>query len=317
MLLDLTPDCIKALTPDGVVLTLNKAGRRALNVPDDSPFGMTWLSLLPEEVHPAATAALQVAITGQSTRFLGKSLQAGQEIFWDNLLLPLIDPAQGVISILCISRDVSEKVALETKLERALERERILAREMRHRIKNMFSVVSGLSAIAQAEARSQGDQAAASGIFQGKLDALSRASDAIFETDIAGGSDLVSFRSIIEAILKPYGSRCEIVSDDVQKIRRSDVTTYALILHEMATNSVKYGALSNSKGTVILSWSNRGSSLDLEWTETGGPAIDYQGRIGFGTQMVDRVVRSAQGAVQRSWLKCGLAAIVSLPAVSG
>src|SRR5690606_27745156 len=99
--------------------------------------------------------------------------------YWDNLLTPIMDVSGRVLSILCVSRDVTTKTQLERELEAAVTREKLLSREMQHRIKNLFAVVSGLITIAEKEAR----QPSADGlgkILRQKLDALTRASDALF-----------------------------------------------------------------------------------------------------------------------------------------
>jgi PAS domain S-box-containing protein len=136
-MLDATPDCIKVVSVDGNLLTMNRAGCVALNMPEDSGFGMPWLSLLPEDVQPAGMDALCRAAAGQTARFTGKSHSPSGTIYWDNLLTPLVDDRGLVLSILCVSRDVTEKTLLERKLEEAVDREKLLAREMRHRIKNL------------------------------------------------------------------------------------------------------------------------------------------------------------------------------------
>jgi hypothetical protein len=204
-MLDATPDCIKVVSVDGKLLTMNRAGCLALNVPENSGFGMPWLPLLPEDVHPAGTEALRKAAAGQSARFPGKSISPGGTTYWDNLLTPLIDVNGVVLSILCVSRDVTGKTLLERELEEAIERERLVAREMRHRIKNIFSVVSGLVYIAEKEAAAAGTSAAATDILRGKLDALSRASDAVFTQENGGGCDTdpVDVATIVPSVLRP------------------------------------------------------------------------------------------------------------------
>lgn len=314
-MLDATPDCIKVLSVDGDLLAMNRAGCNALGVSTNSNFGMPWLSLLPKEIHPAGLEALQRARAGQHARFPGKSISPDGTIYWDNLLTPVIDASGSLLSILCVSRDITEKTKLERKLEEAANRERLLAREMQHRVKNLFSVVSGLISISEREADAASAPDAAMDILREKLGALSRASDAALaeidlETDEVGDADL---QSLITSVLQPYGDRCAFQGEPMH-VRRAIITTLALLLHELATNSVKYGSLSTAEGGIAVRWTSNGQALDLAWTESGGPSIPAPpGRRGFGTEMADRMVRSIGGTIDRTWDRKGLIVDLRLP----
>jgi len=314
-MLDATPDCIKVLSVDGKLLMMNRAGCFALGVPEDSEFGMSWLPLLPDEVHHAGAEALYKAAAGQTARFPGKSVSPKGTIYWDNLLTPLVDVSGQVLSILCVSRDVTEKTLLQRELAEAVDRERLLAREMRHRIKNLFSVVAGLISISMREASSNNGSEAVVDILREKLGALSRASDAVFAQENGQGGDTgpVDIGAVITSVLRPYGDRCTAIGKTAL-IRRDTITTFALFLHELATNSVKYGALSKEEGNVTVRWVAHDNSLDLTWIETGGPQVlSPPKRLGFGTEMVDRVVRSLGGAINRTWRTEGLIVDVHFP----
>jgi two-component sensor histidine kinase len=295
---------------------MNRAGCLALYVPEDSEFGMSWLPLLPKEVHPAGREALRKAAAGDAARFPGKSISPEGAVYWDNLLTPLVDAAGQILSILCVSRDVTEKTLIELQLEEAVDREKLLAREMRHRIKNLFSVVSGLISISVREADSADSAEAAIEILREKLGALSRASDAVFsqENGGRGEADPVDLGTIVTSVMQPYGHRCT-VSGTTVSISRDVIPTFALLLHELATNSVKYGALGKDDGNVTVHWMANDNSLDLTWIETGGPTISSPPKHrGFGTEMMDRIVRSVGGTINRAWRAEGLEADLHFPA---
>lgn len=314
-MLDATPDCIKVVSLDGKLLKMNLAGCVALGVPADSAFGMPWLPLLPEEVRPQGEVALQRAAAGHAARFPGKSLSSDGVVYWDNLLTPIFGDAGEVLSILCVSRDITEKTLLEEELHASIDREKLIAREMNHRIKNLFSVVSGLIFIAEKEAASASAPDTATNILREKLGALSRASDAAFLVETRGDGDAapVDLERVVRSVLEPYGDRCTISGHDTS-IRRDSVSTFALFLHELATNAVKYGAFSIGTGNVAVHWVATDDLLNLTWVETGGPAVAISpDRLGFGTQMVDRIVRGAGGAISRTWRTEGLVADLQLP----
>lgn len=97
-------------------------------------------------------------------------------------------------------------------------------------------------------------------------------------------------------------------------VGRDAVTTFALLLHELATNSVKYGALSAIGGSVTLRWKSDGQALDLSWIETGGPPVSTsRNRSGFGSEMIDRSLRSVGGSIERNWSVGGLVVELSMP----
>ncbi len=315
-MLDATPDCIKILSVDGKLLAMNKAGCLALGVPQESEFGMPWLPLLPEGVHACGLEALRTAAEGQGARFPGESLSAdGALRYWDNLLTPIISAAGAVQWILCVSRDVTARTLLERELEDAIAREKLLAREMHHRIKNVFAVVSGLITLSEKEAQRDTAPEPATKILRGKLGALSRASDTAFafSDDAHGAAGPADLMSLVSAVLQPYGDRCS-ASGSQLAIGRETVTMLALLLHELATNSVKYGALSADRGAVAVRWRLHADAFELTWTENGGPPMAASPRReGFGGEMVERIVHAAGGEVARTWKAEGLVARLRLP----
>lgn len=314
-MLNATPDCIKLLSIDGRLLTMNRAGCVALNVPEDAEFGMPWLPLLPDPVRQLGLEALHKAAAGHNARFPGRSQSPDGIMYWDNLLTPVVDASGQVLSILCVSRDVTATRKLEQELEFAVSREKLLSREMQHRIKNLFAVVSGLISIAEKEAAKEHSPEAATSILRQKLSALSRASDAAFadpETQKLG-LHRVDLLSLVVSVLQPYGDRCKAIGGEAT-ISRNNMTTLALFLHEQATNSVKHGALGSDQGLVSVQWKTDDQRLDLTWAESGGPTISAAPeREGFGSEMIDRLVRSAGGTVDRSWCSEGLVIELHLP----
>lgn len=313
-MLDSTLDCIKVLSVDGRLRMMNRAGCTALNVPEDSGFGMPWLPLLPEDVRAAGEQAISVAASGKPAQFCGKSESPTGTVYWDNLLTPLIDRDGNVVSILCISRDVTKKTVLENALAHALERETLLAHEMRHRIRNILSVVTGLVSLSTREAASSADPGRAIEILKDKLGALARASDAVFaqEDAVADQATHIDLNTVVSSVLQPYGARCTAAGESTV-ICQTMVTTVALLLHELATNAVKYGALAGDEGGVHVSWKSTCDTLHLRWQEKGGPGIESQpASSGFGTQMVDRVIRASGGAIERRWRDDGLTVDLAL-----
>ncbi|MBC7032876.1 sensor histidine kinase, partial [Salmonella enterica subsp. enterica serovar Enteritidis] len=80
----------------------------------------------------------------------------------------------------------------------------------------------------------------------------------------------------------------------------------ALVLHELGTNANKYGGLSNEAGRVRLEWRLRGTMLELEWAESGGPAVAAPSRRGFGTALIERSLKAEGGSAVASFAPEGL-----------
>jgi PAS domain S-box-containing protein len=120
-MLDASVDCIKVITADGLLTHMNRAGCDALGLTEDSPFGMTWVDLLPESVRASGREAVAIARRGEAARFPGSSQLPGEPPrYWDNMLTPLHREGDEVMSILCMSRDVTLQREAEMRLELAV-----------------------------------------------------------------------------------------------------------------------------------------------------------------------------------------------------
>jgi two-component sensor histidine kinase len=174
------------------------------------------------------------------------------------------------------------------RFQDAAENERILARELAHRIKNVLQLVSIISRHTFAD---QVPIARARGEFEGRIAALADANTRILESD-GGGSDL---RELITAALAAFGDCLEQrrVRLDGPRVALEPDRTVPLMLaiHELATNAMKYGALSAATGLVEISWTcdpAASPAFRLHWRETGGPTVRTPDRRGFGSQLIER-----------------------------
>ncbi|NSZ66415.1 sensor histidine kinase (plasmid) [Agrobacterium tumefaciens] len=177
----------------------------------------------------------------------------------------------------------------------AIEREVELRLELNHRIKNILASVTSIFKMTRRSASTVEELAAD---FTGRLQALSNVHTAVFE---AGGEE-VSLSSVIAMIVAPYNgdglSRIKASGPDV-RISRTSATTIALCLHELTTNAIKYGALSQKDGSVDVVWSMSEEAspvFSLDWIETGGPAVVEPKRQGYGTKYLRSALTSVFGA---------------------
>jgi two-component sensor histidine kinase len=174
----------------------------------------------------------------------------------------------------------------------SIERERELRLELNHRVKNILASVTSIFQMTRRGAETVEELA---GDFTGRLQALSNVHTAVFE---AGGEE-VSLTSVVDLTISPYNSngvsRIAVSGEDVV-ISREAGTTIALCLHELITNAIKYGALSQPHGHVAIAWTVSNAiapAFSLTWIEAGGPPVREPTRQGYGT----RYVRSALGSL--------------------
>ena len=116
-MLDVSVDCIKIITPNGLVSHMNKSGCIALLGKEKvKTFGMEWLGLLPPEVREQGKKAIKEAAKGKNARFAGKSVFGNLTMYWDNILTPVVNENGQTTSILCVSRDITKQRIAEEKL---------------------------------------------------------------------------------------------------------------------------------------------------------------------------------------------------------
>ncbi|MGG5821141.1 HWE histidine kinase domain-containing protein [Falsiroseomonas sp. HW251] len=208
--------------------------------------------------------------------------------------------------------DVLEaRVAERTAEARANEaRVRLLAREVDHRAKNLLTVVQATLRLTP-----KSDPHRFAEDVEGRIAALARAQTLLAE-DRWRGADL---RALLEAELAPFVAEekgAATLRGPALHLPAPLVQPLAMALHELATNAVKHGALSVPGGRVSVSWALRGEpTLFLHWQERGGPQLRGEpDRRGFGTRLLERVVRSQLGGrLAMAWENGGLACSIELP----
>jgi len=195
----------------------------------------------------------------------------------------------------------------------AEERQRILAAELSHRVKNILAVVQVLAGQSGSRATSVDDFLQA---FRGRLQALSSAHNALMASDWRGAG----LAALARAALGPYLSGRSPVQLDVEDLSLAPelALTITLALHELATNAAKYGALSTPAGRVILTARverrDGVRQLCLVWQEEGGPPVRAPEFAGFGTTMLGQVIEyQHHGSTELIWDKKGLLCRVTLP----
>jgi PAS domain S-box-containing protein len=189
------------------------------------------------------------------------------------------------------------------------ERERLLVREMNHRVKNILTVVDAIAHRTVAE--SPQDFA---GRFSERIRALSANQDLLFRNEWQG----VDVEELVRAQLSHFadliGSRV-VLDGPKLRFNTAGAQSIGLALHELATNAGKYGALSTDKGRVDLRWNFSDSAFTVSWTEREGPTVSPPKRRGFGTTVIERMAQSSLGGtVDLDYAPSGLTWCLTCPA---
>ncbi|HEV2605448.1 MAG TPA: PAS domain S-box protein [Microvirga sp.] len=175
-----------------------------------------------------------------------------------------------------------------TERKRWEERQQLLVNELNHRVKNTLATVQS---IANQSLRNAATPAQARGDIEGRLIALSRAHDVLTREGWEGAN----LREIVAHAIEPFGQRFVVQGPDLRLLPRMALAL-AMALQELATNAVKYGALSNETGEVEIAWTaDDHRHLALTWTERGGPAVAPPNRRGFGSRLIERSLASDLG----------------------
>jgi len=202
-----------------------------------------------------------------------------------------------------------------TERKQAEETREMLAGEMSHRVKNLFAIASALTAIA---ARSAATTTEMARDLTQRLTALGHAHDLV--RPIPGGTESkADLGDLLTVLLAPYGDK-EGASGRVHisvpelRVGEAAATTLALVVHELATNSIKYGALSAADGTLDVSCSAHNGDLTLVWTERGGPPVAVpRGPAGFGSKLVAQsMAGQLGGSVAYDWPAAGMVATLRM-----
>lgn len=167
-------------------------------------------------------------------------------------------------------------------LKSAEEHRTVLLDELKHRVKNTFATILS---IANQSLRTD-DIAQARRAFEGRLLALSAAHDVLTR----GFWQSVDLRKIVAAAVRPFeksGSSQFAIEGGEARLDARVALAVSMLLHELATNATKHGALSKEGGRVSISWTVRSHHVHLEWRETGGPTVYVPTRRGFGTRLLE------------------------------
>ena len=296
-------DAIVSKDLNGVITSWNGGAERLFGYSAEEVIGRPITILIPPDRQAEEPEILARIRRGEVINHYETIRQRKDGSLLDiSLTVSPIKNAEGkVIGVSKIARDITER-------RRAEEQQRLLLREMVHRVKNLFAVSSGVVALSARFAKTPEELAAA---VRERLGALARAHALTLPKtpeDVSVPYQSTTLHALIHTILLPYegcvhGTQARVVVNgpDVT-LAGGVVTSFALLLHEFATNAAKYGALSTPDGTVDIECAYENGQFVLVWKERGGPRVGQVDREGFGSLLGRATVKSQLGGeISRDW----------------
>lgn len=312
-LVDAMPQMVWSALPDGYHDFYNRRWYEFTGVPEGSTDGEGWAGLFHPDDQPLAWERWRHSLATGETYEVEYRLRhhTGTWRWTLGRALPVRDAKGNILRWIGTCTDIDETKCIAAQNE-------LLSRELSHRIKNIFQVLSGLISLS---ARKQGDAVREyAAQLRERVASLGRAhefarphsdeSRPVFET--------TSLQGMLHELFAAYEARDDgriVVSGNDAMVDDRGATPIALLIHELATNAVKYGALSNNTGRLHVEITSLPDGIvSIRWRETGGPALaGAPERAGFGSRLVELSIGDQLGGrMERVWHPDGLEVLVEL-----
>ena len=192
--------------------------------------------------------------------------------------------------------------------KRAEESKDLLLHEIKHRVKNTLGTVQAIATQTFRGAPREERDA-----FGARLRALSDAHDLLTNQDWGN----VTAEQVVDRAIAPFNAQRFTATGDATSLPAAAALLLAMVVHELCTNAVKYGALSNATGTVEIGWqgqqgTNGKTELKVRWREKGGPPVTAPAHTGFGTNLIRRALAGEQGRADFEYAPEGLRGVFEL-----
>jgi PAS domain S-box-containing protein len=211
-----------------------------------------------------------------------------------------------VTQIVGSAHDVSDARHREEKIN-------LLVREMNHRIKNLFSVILSMISLT-AKTKSDAPTAVAFDAILGRVNALAVSQSLSLAS---AGEAPTSSQQLVALVLKPYMATHDILISGSDPFLSSEkANSLAMVLHEMATNAIKYGALSTQGGQLFVDIETNNDTIEIIWTEKASFEVSQvllNESTGFGSRLIERSIGQIDGKIELDWRATGLIARIKVP----
>lgn len=284
------PSLIFAKDLEGRMLLANPPVLALIGKPWEQVEGRTDLELIDNRAQAEAITRndRHLLATGHPVQFeevLGS--ESGEDRVWFSIKAPLRDSQGVVVGLVGVSVEITEHKRLEQRL-------RVMVDELNHRVKNTLATVQ---AIAAQTLRSMSLELYNS--FQDRLLALAAAHDVLTRERWSGAE----LHDVVAGQLGPYADTATgrlVIAGPHIRLNSKSALSLAMAFHELAVNALKYGALSNTAGRILIQWElirAASPSLRIEWREQLGPPVSRPARSGFGSRLLERLLARDLGGV--------------------
>jgi PAS domain S-box-containing protein len=296
-------DAIITMNLDGIISSWNKSAERLFGYTAEEVIGKPVTIYIPPERHDEEPTILARLSRGERIDHYETVRQCKYGNLIDiSLTVSPIENAQGkIIGASKIARDITER-------RRNDEHIITLAREAQHRTKNILATVQATVNLSRSDTPDGLKRA-----IEGRIQALANVHDLLVKPRWAGAELTSTATQELAPYLSGGQGRARIDGPHVL-LSPNTAQSIAMTLHELATNAVKYGSLSTPTGQVEVTWIRAPDGLlILHWTENGGPPAKKPTRQGFGTTVIERMIREQlRGEMHRDWRAEGLACEIVL-----
>ncbi|MDX2155496.1 MAG: PAS domain S-box protein [Hyphomicrobiaceae bacterium] len=277
-LIEASPDWISVLDAGGRVIYENRMVAGEASAAPSMSDRPAWLEMWPAHQAPALAKCLDEAAVAGRARINAMRCPAGGKRWYDVQLTRL--PASGDHRCLLVNaRDITDKKASDDHIA-------MVNKELSHRAKNLLTVIMAMARHTAAQAVSVDQFTEA---FYARLYGLARCHDLLVHQNWFG-ADL---HGLVRQQLKPFldvdSHRLELLGENIV-LPPAAAQCLGMALHELATNSVKYGSISSPQGRIRVSCTPQDADYAIVWTEAGGPAVSPPPRRGFGATVIEQMV---------------------------
>jgi PAS domain S-box-containing protein len=296
-------DAIVSKNLDGIISSWNSGAERVFGYTAEEAIGQPITIVIPQDRQDEERAILTRIRRGERIDHFETIRQRrhGSLIVVSLTVSPVKNAEGKIVGASKIARDITQQ-------KRSQEQIATLAREAEHRSKNLLANVQAMVTLSQSDT-SEGLKHA----IEGRIRALANVHSLFVETRWIGAE----LSTVATQELAPYSkdAATRVRIDGPQILLKPDIAqAVAVILHELATNAAKYGALSTAEGQINLNWLHEADGwLMLRWTEMDGPEVQTPTRQGFGTRVIEGMVGPLKGKAHFDWRAEGLVCEIALP----
>jgi PAS domain S-box-containing protein len=299
-------DAIISKTLEGRITSWNIGATSIFGHTAEEMIGQPIMRIIPPHLHDDEKEILARLRRGEHIRHYEtvRVAKDGRLIDISLTVSPLRDKTGNIIGASKVGRDITERKQTE-KLQA------LLMNELNHRVKNTLATIQALASQSLRRAKSHSDFVSS---FTGRLQALARAHDLLTHTKLQGADVLDLVRE--QVLLGAADDNRISCSGPMLMLDAQLVVHLALVLHELATNARKHGALSVPGGRLSVQWemqTNGGRTLVMEWKESGMPMVATPKERGFGTTLIEQTLSARGGEVTMRYGADGLTSQIKMP----